>query len=290
MRHTEEMTVAPSRALSKAIEAFAGQVYFAPECHRGYAALGFAPSPVKSGDVEMPDGAAYFCSRGSALGQAPGEAVAATFGVFNPAVVVPAVGYGWTLADARSIRAARAEGAAAQLRRVLGDAPDGLDRVGQLLRRATDGLSVAGKPLFAGLVADGLSGEPLADAWQLADQLREFRGDAHVNAWTAAGFDGVEIGLVTELYRGYPPRTQIRSRAWSDADLDAGDERLAQRGLARDGALTDAGREAREAVETATDAVCVPIVANLGDDLRELVELVGPWSQRLRDAGAFPPA
>jgi hypothetical protein len=282
------MTVAPSRALSNAIEAFAGQVYFAPECHRAYADLGFAPSPAKSGGVEMPDGPAYFCSRGSALGQASGEVIAATFGVFNPAVVVPAVDYGWTLTDAPALRAARTDGSAAQLRRVLGEAPDGLDRAVGLLRRATDGLSLAGKPLFAGLVADGLPGDPLADAWQLADQLREFRGDAHVNAWTAAGFDGVEIGLITELYRGFPPRSYVRTRAWTDAELTAGEARLAERGLARDGALTDAGRAARESVETATDAACASVVARLGDDLPELVELVGGWSQRLRDAGAFP--
>lgn len=288
MRHTEAMTVAPARALSSAIEAFAGQVYFAPECHRGYAALGFAPSRATSRGVERPDGPAYFCSRGSALGQAPGEVVAAAFAVFNPAVVVPAVAYGWTLTDAPTIRAARTEGSVAQLRRVLGAAPDGLDRALALLRRAVDGLSVAGKPLFAGLVAEGLVGDPLTDAWQLADQLREYRGDAHVNAWTAAGFDGVEIGLITELYRGFPPRSYVRSRAWADDELSAGEDRLAQRGLVRGGILTDAGRASRESVETATDAVCAPILANLGDDLGELVELVGGWSKRLRDAGAFP--
>lgn len=284
------MTSAPSRALSSAIEPFAGQVYFSPECHRGYAALGFGASPATSGGVEMPDGPAYFCSRGSALGQAPGEVIAATFAVFNPAVVVPAVGYGWTLTDAPTIRAARAEGSVAQLRRVLGAAPEGVDRAVQLLGRAADGLSSAGKPLFAGVVADGLTGEPLADAWQLADQLREFRGDAHVNAWNAAGFDGVQIGLITELYRGLPPRSYVRTRAWSDEQLSVGEARLAERGLARDGVLTDAGRAAREAVETATDAACEPIVASLGDDLGELVELVGGWSKQLLEAGAFPRA
>lgn len=284
------MTSAPSRALSNAIEPFAGQVYFSPECHRGYAALGFGASPATTGGVEMPDGPAYFCSRGSALGQAPGEVIAATFAVFNPAVVVPAVGYGWTLTDALTIRAARTEGAVAQLRRVLGAAPDGVERAVELLRRAADGLSVAGKPLFAGVVADGLAGEPLTDAWLLADRLREFRGDAHVNAWVAAGFDAVEIGLITELYRGFPPRTYVRSRAWSDDELTAGEARLAQRDLARDGVLSDAGRAAREAIETATDAACAPVVANLGDDLGELVELVGGWSKRLLDAGAFPKA
>lgn len=282
------MASAPSRALSKAIEPFAGQVYFSPECHRGYAALGFGASPATSRGVEMPDGPAYFCSRGSALGQAPGDVIAATFAVFNPAVVVPAVGYGWSLTDAATIRAARTEGAVGQLRRVLGDAPDGIDRVAQLLRRAADGLPLAGKPLFAGVVADGLADEPLTDAWLLADQLREFRGDAHVNAWVAAGFDAIEIGLITELYRGLPPRSYVRSRAWTDDQLSAGEARLAERGLARDGVLSDAGRAAREAVETATDAACAQIITRLGDDLDELIELTGGWSERLLEAGAFP--
>jgi len=282
------MTSAASRALSSAIEPFAGQVYFSPECHRGYAALGFGASPATSGGVEMPDGPAYFCSRGSALGQPPGDVIAATFAVFNPAVVVPAVGYGWTLTDGPTIRAARTDGSVAQLRRVLGAAPDGIGRAVELLRRAVDGLGVAGKPLFAGLVADGLAGEPLTDAWLLADQLREYRGDAHVNAWVAAGFDAVEIGLITELYRGLPPRSYVRSRAWSDDQLTAGEQRLAERGLARDGVLSDAGRAAREGVETATDAACAAVVANLGDDLNELIELVGGWSKQLLDAGAFP--
>ncbi|MBS9533197.1 hypothetical protein KIH27_06275 [Mycobacterium sp. M1] len=284
------MTVTPAKALATAIEPFAGQVYFAPECHRGYAALGFGGSPGKAGAVEMPDGAAYFCSRGSLMGQVPGEVIAAAFAVFNPAVVVPAVTHGWGLTDARAICRVRADGAVAALERVLGAAPDGLDRAVELLRRAVDGLVLAGKPLFAGVVAQGLTGEALSDAWRLADRLREYRGDVHVNAWTAAGFDGVEIGLLTELFEGLPPRSYIRTRAWSDDDLDAGDERLAARGFIRDGAITDAGREARKAIEAATDDGCAAIVANLGADLDELVRLVGPWSAQVVAAGGFPAA
>lgn len=281
-------TATPARALAQAIEAFAAQVYFAPECHRGYAALGFGPSPGHSQGAQMPDGPAYFCSRGSALGQPPGSVIAATFAVFNPDIVVPAVSYGWTLSDAPSIRAARTAGATAQLHRVLGQRPAGVERAVALLRRATDGLPVAGKPMFAGLVAEDSADDLLANAWQLADQLREFRGDAHVNAWVAAGFDAVEIGLLTELYRGLAPRTYIRSRAWSEEQLGAAEDRLAQRGLTRHGALTDAGQAAREAVETVTDAACEPIVVNLGDDGAELVKLVGGWSRQLIDAGAVP--
>lgn len=284
------MNNVPLRALATAIEPFAGQVYFAPECHRAYAALGFGPSPVTHDRVEMPDGPAYFCSRGSALGQVPGEVIAATFAVFNPAVVVPAVTHGWTLTDAKTIGAARTDGAVSQLRRVLGDDPDRLDRAVELLRRATERLPLAGKPLLAGLVAQGLSGEPLTDAWRLADRLREYRGDVHIAAWTGAGFDAVEIGLITELYWGLPLRSYIRTRAWSDDDLAAGADRLATRGLIRDGALTEAGRAAREKVEAATDQGCAPIATGLGEDLDELIGVVGGWSQQLQSVGGYPAA
>ena len=80
-----------------ALEPVAGQVYFSPECHAAYAELGFSPSPAttKAG-VALPDGPAYFTSRGSLLGQVPGEVVAAAFGVFNPDAVVPSVrGRAW---------------------------------------------------------------------------------------------------------------------------------------------------------------------------------------------------
>src|SRR5438132_14110408 len=101
----------PLRALAGALEPFAGQVYFSPECHEGYVALGFSPSPADMNGVALPDGPAYFCSRGSVMGQVPGELIASAFAVFNPAVVVPAVQYGWTKTDAATICQARTDGA-----------------------------------------------------------------------------------------------------------------------------------------------------------------------------------
>src|SRR5215213_7523054 len=93
----------PARRLAGALEPFVGQVYFSPECHEAYVRLGFSPSAAKAGAVALPDGPAYFCSRGSVLGQVPGELVASAFGVFNPAVVVPLVAFGWTLVSAEEI-------------------------------------------------------------------------------------------------------------------------------------------------------------------------------------------
>jgi len=276
-----------ARRVAAAIEPFAGQVYFSPECHRNYEALGFNASPGLTGSTELPDGPAYFTSRGSVMGHVPGEVVAAAFAVFNPTVVTFAVNHGWSLTDAATIRQARADGAVAQLTRLLGAAPPGIDRVVELLARAGDHLRPEGRPLYAGVLSADLTGEAMTDAWLLADRLREYRGDSHTAAWISDGFDAVEIGLLTELYWGLPLRTYVRTRAWSRDDLDAAEERLASRGLVVDGAFTDAGRDARERVEARTDVQCRSIVDDLGDDLDELLAILEPWGASIRDAGGY---
>jgi hypothetical protein len=266
-------------------------VYFAAECHREYEKLGFSPSPFTlDTGVQLPDGPAYFTSRGSCMGQVPGEVVAAAFAVFNPEAVIPAVQLGWTHCDAPTIASARTRGATAQLTRILGDHPDRLDRATGLLQQAGAPLRPEGRPLYAGLLSLGLPGDPMGDMWRSGDILREFRGDAHTASWISAGFDATEIGLLTELYWGIPPRSYIRTRAWSDDQLGAAEERLRSRGLVDDSGLTDRGREQREAVEIATDRQCGPVVAALGDDLPELIAILEPWGVAIRATGGYLPS
>src|SRR5258706_12459354 len=99
---TSELS-ANARRLAAALEPFAGQVYFSPECHAEYEKLGFQPSPGAFGTgVQLPDGPAYFTSRGSGMGQVPGELIAAAFAGFNPHALVPAVAFGWAITSART--------------------------------------------------------------------------------------------------------------------------------------------------------------------------------------------
>ena len=81
-----------ARRLRNAVEPVAAGVYFAPEAHAAYEALGFDPSPAaaQKDDISRPELTSYFTSRGACLGQVPGELVAAAFGCFNPKVVVRA--------------------------------------------------------------------------------------------------------------------------------------------------------------------------------------------------------
>jgi hypothetical protein len=277
-----------ARTLASLLEPFAGQVYFSPECHKEYEALGFSPSPGDLNGVALPDGPAYFCSRGSVMGQVPGEMIAAAFAVFSPAAVVPAVSYGWDLTDAETIERARTAGAIGQLTRILGDQPAGIERAAELLRVATSDLRVEGRPLYAGLLAQEVPEGPLGAAWRYADRLREYRGDSHTSAWTSAGLDAVQIGLLSELYWGLPMKTYVRSRAWTAAELDDAIERLESDGLVAGGTMTDKGRARREEIEDATDRQCKPIIDALGEDYDELVDLLIPWGAAIRSACGYP--
>src|SRR5215218_9896398 len=167
---------ARSRVLAVALEPVVGSVYFAPEAHEAYAALGFGPSPGPVGGnawaeshwgrVRLPDGVAYFASRGGVLGQVRGEVVAAAFGVFNPAVVVPAVDAAWSIAAADDVVAARTRGAVAQLVRILGPEPEGIGLVVDLLQQAVAPLPVLGRPMFAGLSALPVPTDRMGRMWR----------------------------------------------------------------------------------------------------------------------------
>ena len=78
----------PVRALGTLVEPLAAAVYFAPEAHERYTALG-APSDFW---------AAYYASRGACLGETPAACVAAAFGVFNPDHIAEHLAIAWKAA------------------------------------------------------------------------------------------------------------------------------------------------------------------------------------------------
>ena len=276
-----------ARRLRNAVEPVAAGVYFAPEAHAAYAALGFDATEVVGKDgISRPELKSYFTSRGACLGEVPGEVVAAAFGCFNPKVVVPAVAAGWQIADRQTILEARLKGATTMLQRVLGEEPKDLARVTELLRRAADAAPWAARGMYSGLRSLGFPGTPMGDMWRAADLVREHRGDSHVISRAVGGADAVEVLLLTEPYWGVPARAYAPSRAWTDADMDAGFARLQARGLmTADETITDAGMAFREEIEVRTDELERPLLDALGDDLDELLEHLDEWSEAIIDAG-----
>ena len=277
-----------ARALGGALEPFVGQVYFSRECHQNYTALGFQPSPGEMNGVALPEGVAYFTSRGSLMGQVPGELVAAAFAVFNPIVVIPSVTAGWQITDAATICAARRNGAIAQLERIIGAKPGGVGNIRPILERAVGVLRPEGRPLYAGTLSQPVPETDLGACWHYGDMLREYRGDSHTAAWIAAGLDATEIGLLTELFWGLPLKSYSRTRGWSEDDYVAAIDRLTSRGLIADGAFTTKGRELRESVEVHTDDQMRAVLAVIGDDFARLVEVLGTWSRAVQAMKGYP--
>ena len=285
---TPEELSTKARALGGALEPFVGQVYFSRECHQNYAALGFQPSPGEMNGVALPEGVAYFTSRGSLMGQVPGELVAAAFAVFNPIVVIPSVTAGWQVTDATTICAARRNGAIAQLERIIGAKPGGVANIRPILERAVSVLRPEGRPLYAGTLSQQVPDSDLGACWHFGDMLREYRGDSHTAAWIAAGLDATEIGLLTELFWGLPLKSYSRTRGWSEDDYTAAIDRLTSRGLIADGAFTAKGRELRESVEVRTDDQMRGVLAIIGDDFARLVEVLGTWSRAVQAMKGYP--
>jgi len=280
------MTSRLARRLGSVLEPVVGQVYFSPECHQNYVALGFDPSPGDANGVALPDGPAYFASRGSLLGQVSGEVIAAAFGVFSAAVVVPSVQLAWTRTDADTIRSARADGAVGQLRRLIGDRPDGVERALELLQRAAAMLPINGRHLAAGIAALDVPDDPLAAVWHVGDFLREYRGDCHNAAWVAAGLTATDIGMLTELSWGMPLRSYSRTRGWSVDEFDRSEHHLRDlghlEGEGPDTRLSQQGRHAREQIEVTTDDQMRPALGALGDDIEELFDVLAPWGETIR--------
>ena len=285
------MSLSVARRIWAAVEPIAASTYFLPEVHRAYQTLGFdGPSRVANG-VEYPDMVAYFTSRGACLGpNVDGHLVASAFGVFKRPMVVAAVAEGWRRTDQPSILAAREQGAVAGLRRILGDAPDGLAWATATLLRMAEAAPGEGRALFSGLLSLGLPDDPTGAWWRAADLVREHRGDSHIAAWIGADLDACEIGVLTDPWRGQKLKSWVRSRGWTEDELDAACDHLRSRGYLDGDAITTAGWELREEIESATDHMENRLVAALGDDADRLFGLMDPWCEQVIAAGGYPTA
>jgi hypothetical protein len=295
--NAESSTSLIARRIWDVVEPIAGNAYFAPEVHSALAEIGFEGSSRQSPDgrIEYPDMVAYFTSRGACLGpNVSGHLVASAFGVFKRAVVVDAVSEGWTRADQPTVLAARQRGATASLTRLLSHdaadpaAPADLGWATDVLLRMVAAAPGEGRALFSGLLSLGFPDDPIGRFWRAVDLVREHRGDSHVAAWVGADLDATEVGLLTDPWRGQPLKSWVRSRGWTDDELDQACDRLRSRGLLDGDELTTAGRDLREQIETATDTMETRVVSALGGDADRLFALLDHWSDQVVAGGGYP--
>jgi hypothetical protein len=269
-----------ARRLRDLVEPIAAAVYFAPEAHTRYEALG----------LNYFEG--YFCSRSAGLGAAPWRIVSAAFAAFKPAIVERAVSGGWEQTTPEALLAARLDGARDQIVRMAGDQADSFPAAADLLLELTDGLDMSGRMLFAGLAGLPVPGpdDPVGRLWRAADLVREHRGDGHIAAWIST-VDSTEITVLTELWWGIQPGSYVWTRGWDGDDVAAARARLTERGLLdAEGSLTDVGQDLREQIERRTDEAEREVVARLGDRADELFALLRPISRGLVGKDGYPAA
>jgi hypothetical protein len=264
-----------TRDLRNLCEPIGANVYFAPETHANYAKLGLAGY-----------GPGYFCSRGASLGKPSGLVVTSAFGVFSPAIVVPAVEEGWSMTEPEPLLQARYDGATASLRRLLGELDDGqIARAVEVLRRGLDVAEGAGHALFSGLKALPWPEEPIGQLWRCCDMVREHRGDSHISVWTKAMVRPIEIQLMSELQMRIPLKTYSATRGWTGEQMDAALDDMRAKGWVEGDAFTPEGAAFRDRIEAETDEMEVPIVDAIAGDLEELLEILRPWAQAIVSVG-----
>ena len=82
--------------------------------------------------------------------------------------------------------------------------------------------------MFAGLSALPMPTDAVGRMWRLGDMLREYRGDAHIAAAAAAGFDGCDLQVLTERCAGDAAAVvRRRSRVGTRPSSTATEQRLA---------------------------------------------------------------
>ena len=264
-----------TRALRNVCEPIGANVYFAPEAHQRYLALGLQSM-----------GNGYFCSRSASMGKPSGLVVTAAFGVFNPAVVVPAVESGWAITEPGPLLQARYDGAVASLRRLLGEPdPRLLSRAVELLRRGLEEAEGAGHPLFSGLKGLPWPTEPLGQLWRCCDMVREHRGDSHIAVWTRAMVKPIEIQLMSELQLGISLKTYSMTRGWSIEQMDRALDEMRERGWVEGEMFTQEGRVFRDQIESDTDDMETPVVDAIGAEFDQLIEILSPWAASIVKVG-----
>ncbi|WP_433026511.1 SCO6745 family protein [Actinomycetospora sp. CA-053990] len=223
--------------------------------------------------------AGYVGGRASVLGDVPGTVVASTFAVFEPDLA----GGLWDQARASCSVAQLQQG-----RALAGVDEVEVDGVVDTLRTGLAAADLMGRPLFAGMGALPWPDQAHGRLWHATSLLREHRGDSHVAACVAAGLDGIEANVLTELWVGFDLLEYTSTRGWSPESMDAAIGRLRRRGLLEGDALSDEGRRVRAGIEEATDLAQQPIVDLIGDGLDRTVDALARWSEAVVARGWFP--
>jgi hypothetical protein len=269
---------------ARQLETLHAMCYFAPEVEAELVDLG-----IRKGR------GTYFAGRSAPMGRVGAGPVAATFFVFNPALVAKLVPACWEAASPEDAYAARVRGVDAAYRRLLGDealTDPGIAEAAELLRGAVGACDPAGRPLYAAHADLDWPEVPHLALWHGLTLLREYRGDGHIAALLSAGLTGIEALVShTATGTGFTVGAAQLTRAWSPEEWAAASGSLAERGLldAEAGTLTADGEALRTSIEAATDEMAAAPWDVIGEDGTKRLKEVGmPMVKGMLAGGIFP--
>lgn len=277
-RHDDDAR-ARARRLWRLLEVVHTPVYFAREVAEASRGLGL--------ENRMQG---YCAIRTFPLGPVPSEVVTAVLYGFAPRTVAIGVPGAWE----RTTPEAAGRMVHEAVRGLLGRLFDGLDdevaRAAELAREAALLHPSIGRPLAAAWASVPWDDDPSVMLWQAAARIRESRGGGHVALLVGAGIDGVGSHLTLAGDSSKLRERMSPVRGWTDAEWDAGAQRLRERGLlAADGSLTAAGAALRDHLEAATDDLAAEPWVALGVDATErLADGLGPLVGRIVAADVLP--
>jgi len=269
-----DVTSTPARRLRDALEPIATQGWWSRPAGERLTGLGVDFFP------------GYVWGRAAALGTPPSALVAATFGVFDAALIGAVFEDGSSTVSRDDILAARAAGAAESIAAVADS--EECAAVADPLLDALAGLDPLGRPLFSALRELPVPASPSGRLWRAAELVREHRGDGHLATLVSAGLDAPEANVLTERWLGFGLGEYSATRGFGPDALAAAVARLKERGWMVGDDLTDAGRAARVDIEASTDASQIGLIAALGSALDSVVAGADAISARLIEARSFP--
>jgi hypothetical protein len=229
----------------------------------------------------------YLAYRAAALGAVPWQVVLAVFYNFSPRAVQHMAG-AWEVAPPERWQAARFAAAGRAMRRV--GVPLGNEQIAEarsLIDPVVAAADYAGRPMAAANASVPLPDDPLVALWQQLTVVREWRGDAHVTVLQANGVGPCACQVLSTGTDEERRRLVQRTRLWNDEEWAEATDQLAGRGwLEPGGTLTDEGAAVREGIEVATDELCEPLWAPIGDEgTTRLTELIAPIGEAFVAAG-----
>jgi hypothetical protein len=240
-----------TRRNARSVQTTIGWIFWDPGAVARYEALGL-PGPL-----------GYIASRAAPLGAAGPEATIAAFGSISP------LGIRLAFDLVAQHTTFEAVWQAAEL--------------GPALWPVVERLPVAGRVFFAAHLQMPRPTVPVLFGWHAVNCIREWRGDTHWAVVVAAGLDGVEAGILHNAWVNYERDWLPKSRGATDDELKRAWAALEARGLAKSGAVTDAGIALRQHIEDETDRLTTTPWELLGEQraLRFAQEFEPPCEQLL---------